>query len=119
MRDNIRVWNPGRGPIGPFVALGTVVVTPVCDACDTYFAQVLPWTDPDGSLLVVISDNAWDVRPDAFSPIPTDTAPVCCRSRSISGSFDKYAALGAVRPVAGRAVTNARRSPKRWESEAP
>ncbi len=51
---------------GPFVELRTIDVLPVCDVCNTYFAQPLPWTGADGSLLIAISNNAWNMGRDAY-----------------------------------------------------
>ena len=39
----------------------------VCgDRCNTYFAHLVPWVDADGSLLVALSNNAWDMVGDAY-----------------------------------------------------
>jgi hypothetical protein len=53
-------------PEGPFRTVATVPVQPACEDCNTYFAQALPWTSPDGELLVSISNNAWNMARDAF-----------------------------------------------------
>ncbi len=53
-------------PHGPFVAVTSIDVSPACEGCNTYFAHLLPWTAADGSLLIAISNNAWDMRADAF-----------------------------------------------------
>jgi hypothetical protein len=57
-----------RSPQGPWTSVTQVNVPTVCgQQCNTYFAELLPWTDADGSLLIVISNNAWDMAHDAFA----------------------------------------------------
>jgi hypothetical protein len=53
-------------PQGPFALARTVPEALVCGGCNTYFAHLLPWKDPGGALIVVLSNNAWDMRADAF-----------------------------------------------------
>lgn len=60
------VIDVARSPEGPFVTITTAKVAPACDRCNTYFAQLLPWTDANGSLLITISNNAWNMKRDAF-----------------------------------------------------
>lgn len=54
-------------PQGPFALVRAVPESLVCDECNTYFAHLLPWSTPDGRLIVALSNNAWNMRADAFS----------------------------------------------------
>jgi hypothetical protein len=47
-------------PTGPWREIARVRPDPVCTGCNTYFAQLLPWTDADGAWLVVLSNNTWN-----------------------------------------------------------
>ena len=67
------VVDVAAGPTGPWREAATVRPAPVCAACNTYFAQALPWTAEDGALLVVLSNNAWefadaDHHPEWYRP---------------------------------------------------
>jgi hypothetical protein len=55
-----------RFPQGPFVLVASIEVPLLCKGCNTYFAHLLPWTTPEGALLIAISNNAWNMRRDAF-----------------------------------------------------
>jgi hypothetical protein len=66
--DNTVAVDIARSPQGPWTSVTTMEVPTMCGKkCNTYFAELLPWTDADGSLLIVISNNAWDMDHDAFA----------------------------------------------------
>ncbi len=66
--DNTVAIDIARSPQGPWTSVTTMTVPTMCgEKCNTYFAELLPWTDADGSLLIVISNNAWDMEHDAFA----------------------------------------------------
>jgi hypothetical protein len=52
--------------VGPWTTVKTVETTVKCDVCNTYFASLMPWRQANGSLVVAISNNAWDMRGVAF-----------------------------------------------------
>jgi hypothetical protein len=55
------------GPAGPWVTVAAFEPATICGTrCNTYFATLLPWCDDDGSLLIAISNNAWDMRDAAW-----------------------------------------------------
>jgi hypothetical protein len=53
---------------GPWRTIETIVapLRPAAGATNTYHANLLPWTASDGSLLVSLSNNAWDMRAVAY-----------------------------------------------------
>lgn len=52
--------------VGPWTTVKTLETAVKCDVCNTYFASLMPWLDVDGSLVVALSNNAWDMRGVAF-----------------------------------------------------
>jgi hypothetical protein len=52
---------------GPWTTVVSIEPSTRCERCVTYAPHLLPWTDSDGSLLILISHNAWDMSADAFS----------------------------------------------------
>jgi hypothetical protein len=73
---------------GPWTTVMSIEPTTRCERCVTYAPHLLPWTDPDGSLLILISNNAWDMKSDAFANpdlyqsqvIALDVPPIVIRS---------------------------------------
>ncbi len=55
-----------RSPVGPWKTLAKVRPTTKCADCNTYFASLMPWRQDNGSLVVALSNNAWDMRGVAF-----------------------------------------------------
>jgi hypothetical protein len=52
--------------VGPWTHAAVVVPTPKCAACNTYFASVMPWRESNGALVIALSNNAWEMRRDAY-----------------------------------------------------
>jgi hypothetical protein len=63
------IIDSAHSPTGPWREIARVRPEPVCAGCNTYFAQLLPWTDTDGAWLVVLSNNTWN-----FADANRDTA---------------------------------------------
>ncbi len=53
-------------PIGPWKTIVKMWPATKCVDCNTYFASLMPWRQDNGSLVVALSNNAWDMRRDAF-----------------------------------------------------
>jgi hypothetical protein len=51
---------------GPWTTVASLVPPTKCGACNTYYASLMPWRQPDGSLVVALSNNAWDMRGVAY-----------------------------------------------------
>jgi hypothetical protein len=51
---------------GPWTTITTVTPTTKCADCNTYYASLMPWRQVNGSLVVAISNNAWDMPSVAF-----------------------------------------------------
>ena len=52
--------------VGPWTTVATIAAAAKCEACNTYFASLMPWRQADGSLVVALSNNAWDMRRVAY-----------------------------------------------------
>jgi len=55
-----------RSPVGPWTTIRTISPTTKCADCNTYFASLMPWRQANGSLVVALSNNAWDMRGLAY-----------------------------------------------------
>ena len=55
-----------RSPTGPWTTIASVSPTTKCADCNTYYASLMPWRQADGSLVVALSNNAWDMHAVAF-----------------------------------------------------
>lgn len=61
---------------GPWTTYHSFVAPVRNDLCNTYFASFVPWREPDGSLIVGLSNNRWDepcsvdYRPSFFTVPP-------------------------------------------------
>lgn len=51
---------------GPWTTVASLKPPTKCFACNTYYASLMPWRQPDGSLVVALSNNAWDMRAVAY-----------------------------------------------------
>lgn len=52
--------------VGPWRTVATITPPVKCSVCNTYFASLLPWRQADSSLVVALSNNAWDMRQVVF-----------------------------------------------------
>jgi hypothetical protein len=55
-----------RAPTGPWKTIATITPRSKCAGCDTYYASLMPWRQTNGSLVIALSNNAWDMRGLAF-----------------------------------------------------
>ncbi len=51
---------------GPWTTVASLEPPTKCTACNTYYASLMPWRQPDGALVVALSNNAWDMRHVAY-----------------------------------------------------
>jgi hypothetical protein len=56
-----------RTPTGPWRTVATTVPKTKCVDCNTYYASLMPWRQSNGSLVVALSNNAWDMHGVAFA----------------------------------------------------
>ncbi len=53
-------------PTGPWTTIATITPSTKCADCNTYYASLMPWRQDNGSLVIALSNNAWDMRGVAF-----------------------------------------------------
>ena len=53
-------------PTGPWTTIATITPSTKCADCNTYYASLMPWRQGNGSLVIALSNNAWDMRGVAF-----------------------------------------------------
>jgi hypothetical protein len=51
---------------GPWTTVAKLMPSERCNGCNTYFASLMPWRDDDGTFVVALSNNAWDMRNVAY-----------------------------------------------------
>ena len=53
-------------PTGPWRTVVTLRANVEVRECNTYYASLMPWHQQNGSLVVALSDNAWDMHGVVF-----------------------------------------------------
>ena len=69
--------------IGPWKTIAKVWPKTKCADCNTYFASLMPWRQQNGSLVVALSNNAWDMRAGVRQPV--DLPQLLHRDQAASG----------------------------------
>jgi hypothetical protein len=81
-------------PTGPWTTVTSFDPGKVCAECNTYAPHILPWADTDGSLILSISNNAFDMGEAEANP--TLYRPSFVRLKLASGSPLTVAAVAEI-----------------------